>query len=117
MERQHAEGRGRRDRGTCGFYAFGRTFPGRTAGADLLSFLHKTSIVIRELRGSESPARYKVIRFVRFPFRPAQTPSRMVCARGPWLTASLSRCITAHYANARPCPTDKVCVISLSVNR
>src|SRR5215204_2259530 len=49
MERQHAEGRGRRDRGTRGFSAFpGRAFPGRTAGADLLAFFHGTSIVIQK---------------------------------------------------------------------
>ena len=56
MKRQHAEGRGRRDRGTRGFSAFlDRAFPGRTAGANLLAFLHETSIVIREPRCSESP--------------------------------------------------------------
>src|ERR1700752_2087091 len=55
IKRQHAEGRGRRDCGIRGFSAFlGRAFPGRTAGADLLAFLHETSIVIREPRCCES---------------------------------------------------------------
>jgi hypothetical protein len=57
MERQHAEGRGRRDRGTRGLSACpGRAFPGHAAGADLPAFLHETSIVIRQLRCRKSPA-------------------------------------------------------------
>jgi hypothetical protein len=62
MERQHAEGRGRRDRG--GFSAFlGRAFPGRTAGADLLALLHETFIIIRNPSCRESPAKYKLFTF------------------------------------------------------
>ena len=64
MERQHAEGRGRRDRRTREFSAFlGRAFPGRTAGADLLAFLHETSIVIREPGYCESSTKYKLSTF------------------------------------------------------
>jgi hypothetical protein len=56
MERQHAEGRGRRDRGTRGLSACpGRAFPGHAAGADLPGFLHETSIVIRQLRCRKLP--------------------------------------------------------------
>ena len=56
MERQHAEGRGRRDRGVRGFSAFlGRAFADRTVGTDLLSHFHETSIVVREIKLGESP--------------------------------------------------------------
>src|SRR5262245_35555037 len=41
----------------------GRAFPGRTAGADFLAFLHETSIVIRELGCCEPPEKYKLSTF------------------------------------------------------
>jgi hypothetical protein len=67
MERQHAEGRGRRDRRTREFFAFlGRAFPGRIAGADLPAFLHETSIVIRETWLLRIANKILVIHFLRF---------------------------------------------------
>jgi hypothetical protein len=64
MERQHAEGRGRRDRRIRESFAFlGRAFPGRTAGADLPAFLHETSIVIQEPGYCESSTKLRLSSF------------------------------------------------------
>src|SRR4051812_4475731 len=63
IERQHAEGRGRRDRGTRRFSFLGRAFADRTAGADLRSNFHETSIVVREIKLCESP------KTTRYPIR------------------------------------------------
>ena len=62
MERQHAERRGRRDRGTRGFFPFLVALSGRTAGADLFAFLHETSIVIREPSCCESSRNVALVR-------------------------------------------------------
>jgi hypothetical protein len=70
VERQHTEGRRRRDRGNRGSSAFiGRAFPGRPAAVDLFAFFHQTSIVIQERSCCELSATYQL-----FTFHPCAEP-------------------------------------------
>jgi hypothetical protein len=82
MKRQHAERRGRRDRGSRGVSTFfGRAFPNHPTGAGLLAFFHETSIVIQECSCSESPTKYKLFTFrtsLELPRRPSFSKGRQL---------------------------------------